>query len=330
TLTLPALGDLPLDGGSLTIGPVTLTVAPAHDGPGLAARCSLEGDPLASECRVAEDSIAVDAAGHVYVGDTAGLRRYVVGDGAGAGCALVLDAGFGHAGVVPWPVMEPKGQVLGKGPVYMRSGGPEWKVAIGPRGEAYIYDYLLGIHRVDRGKVEPVCPDLQGIHALRFIGKQAYVGQGALSRLTIGRTCKVTPAKLDQPARFGFAVVGDALVAEVDFHHLARFDGDGKTVATYGIDDAFAPGGYCSAVAQVPCGDGLCVLDQNCQKVVRWALDGTYDRTIESEELFGARPATLSAAVRDHDGVVWIAAAHKDGEVCEGAIYRVPADVWAR
>lgn len=308
---------------------ITLSITPdTPRGPGLAARCSLDGDPLGSDCSLDRGMVAVTPDGRVYVVDTAGVRRYTAATPAPDACALTLDRGFADGGVLAIPAMPPPPQRLEGGPVYMRSGGPSWSVVVAPTGAVYAFDFLLGIHRIDRGKVEPACPGLQGISAVVFAGTDAYVLRGGeVEALTIGKRCKTRPVALDPAPGRGLYVVDGALAGETD-ERVALYGKGRAARALLGDDDAFAPGGFCSALAVFACGGAACVLDHNCKKVPRYAADGAFVRTYAFDELFTDAPYVASTAVTAADGAVWIGASHKDGSVCEGAVYRLAPGVW--
>jgi hypothetical protein len=104
---------------------------------------------------------------------------------------------------------------------------------------------------------------------------------------------------------------------------VVKYGKDGKAAFTLGAEDSFAPGGFCFPAAIAACGADVCVVDSNCQKVERFTEDGTFVREYKSEEIFAARPYGLRGGVGAADGALWLAAEHKDGTTCEGAIYRV-------
>ncbi len=329
----PAADAAPPTGADAAAATITLSLKPSGPRtPGLATRCSLDGAPLGSACRLDGNNLAIDSDGRIYVVDTAGVRRFQapVADASDAGaCALALDTSFGVGGVLTIPEMTSAPQVIGKGPVHMRSGGPSWELAAGPRGVVYAYDFLLGVHRIDRGKVEPACPALQGVGELVFVGAQAYANRNGVEALTIGKTCKTRPVALEPRPRHGLFVVGGTLAGETEGRRVALYGAGGAATAQLGADDAHAPGGACSVMAVVACGDDVCVVDHNCKKVPRYGRDGAYLRTHDFAELFTDSPYVVSTAVTGTDGSTWFSTAHQDGAACEGAVYRVPPGAWA-
>lgn len=314
-----AVAAAPVDAPSA--GTITLSVAEPASGDGPATRCVLGGDPLVVPC-VGGSSMAVTPKGAVYLTDGAGaVRRYRVADGDG--CALEADAGYGDGGVVAAPTKPPKPQVLGKGPTYMRSGGPDWKLTTD--GETvYAFDFLLGVYRVDRGAATPVCPELQGVRGLVAGGGTALAAKDKGVRVALRGACKEQPLNLDPPPRSGVYSVGGEGWGAIASGKLARYGRSGKAAATIGGDDAFKPGGLCSTSAVAACGDDVCVLDGNCQKVSRFGADGTHRLERKLDQLLGERPYAVSAAAPAPDGGLWILTRHKDGDTCEAALYRVP------
>ncbi|MBZ0233891.1 MAG: hypothetical protein K8M05_16305, partial [Deltaproteobacteria bacterium] len=286
-----------------------------------AMRCALGGDPLVVPC-VGSGTLAVTPRGALYVtGDGGTVRRYR--RAAGEGCTLELDEGFGAGGTLTAPDKPPKPQTLGKGPVYMRSGGPDWQLAA-DGNTVYLYDLLLGLYRIDRGSAQPVCPDLQGLKGLAIDGGSAVTSIDGGTRLALGKKCKAEKLALDPRPRFGIHAVGDTVWGQIASGKLVRYGKDGEAVATLGGDDAFAPGGLCSTVAVSSCGDDVCVLDGNCQKVSRFTADGAHVLERKIDQLLGDRPYGFSALAPADDGGLWLLARHKDGETCEAALYLVP------
>ncbi len=79
----------------------------------------------------------------------------------------------------------------------------------------------------------------------------------------------------------------------------------------------------------MPCGDGTCIVDNNCSQVVQLDADGKVLRAIESGKLFDARPYVLDTATAAPDGSVFVLAHHRDHDICEAAVYRLPAALFA-
>jgi hypothetical protein len=301
-------------------GTITFTVKPAPpvDLPRLAARCRLAGDPLDVECSRGP-SVAIDGKGRVYATDRTTVRRYDVVGTTTESCELARDAAFGTDGGLALPDLAPPPQKLDGGPVYMASGGPHWKVMAGAGATIYLVEFLRGVHRVDRGKVEPVCPTLQGVGSIAIRGKTSYADG---DKIALGGKCARVKTELaPRPSRL--VAVGDDLWGEAPGFEVVRYEPDGTAAFTLGTGDAFEPGGICSVSGLAPCGDGICVVDGNCTKVTRFARDGSLVAVHDDDHLFVTRPYGLSGAAAGPDGSLWIAATHKDGDRCEGALYRI-------
>jgi hypothetical protein len=288
------------------------------DVPRNAVRCRLAGDPLDVECSRGP-AVAVDGKGRVYAADKATVRRYDMVAAGADGCELARDAAFGTDGALALPDLAPQPQRLDGGPVYMASGGAHWKVMAGAGATMYLVEFLRGVHRVDRGKVEPVCPGLQGVGSIAVRGKTSYASG---DKVTLGGKCARTRTELAPPPS-RVVVVGDDLWGETQGFEVVRYAADGTAAVTVGTGDAFEPGGICSVSGLAPCGDGVCVADGNCMKVTHFAHDGSVVAVYEDDRLFVTRPYGLSGAAAAPDGSLWIAATHKDGNRCEGALYRV-------
>ena len=279
---------------------------------GLALRCRLHGDPLARACDAGWGSLAVDEDGrlHVVVGDK--VRRYRRLEQEG--CEMELEA------EVAVPVIEPEGQVLGEGPLYMQSGGAQWKVTA-TGGRVFLHEYLRGIHEIVGDAVKPVCPTLQGVGAIAILGTRAYVARNGGETLSFGKRCKTKPAGFDPRPGFGLYAVGDQLLA--DTGDAVLYGADRKRVADLGAGDAFAPGGLCSVSAIVGCGDDICIADGNCKKLNRYARDGRFVAELDSSALFDRSPVGLYHAAATSDGI-YLLVGYMDGKVCEDAVYLVP------
>ena len=288
------------------------------DVPRLAVRCRLAGDPLDVECSRGP-SVALDASGRVYATDRASVRRYDVVAATADGCELARDAGFGADGAMPLPDLAPAPQTLDGGPVYMTSGGAHWKVMAGAGATMYLVEFLRGVHRIDRGKVEAVCPKLQGVGSIAIRGKTTYADG---DKVALGGKCARVKTELaPRPSRL--LAVGDDLWGEAPGFEVVRYAADGTAAVTLGTGDAFEPGGICSVSGLAPCGDGICVVDGNCTKVTHFARDGSVVAVHDDDHLFVTRPYGLSGAAPGPDGSLWVSATHKDGDRCEGALYRI-------
>lgn len=285
-------------------GKITISVTrPKAPGTGLAKRCAVGGAPLATTCTGGSKGIAIDTAGTIYVVNEQQLHRYTAGE----------DCRLAPAGEpIALPPDNPRPQVVGKGPVYMRSGGVAWKLA--RAGDAvYAHDFLVGMFRVDRGKVEPACTQEFGFHTFARVGKRLLAQRKGIEEITLGGkagACKAKSAGIDDKARTLFAV-GDRIYTKLD---------------DLGIR-------LCHPAAMTACGDGACILDHNCPQIVQLDAGGKVLRTIESDKLFDGRTWSVDGLATAPDGGVYIYARHRDKvdgkEVCEAAVYRIPPAVFA-
>ncbi len=284
---------------------------------GLARRCVLGGDPLASDCVGGGEGLAFGKDGTLYVVDNRVVRRYT--RAAGDGCH------FEPSGdPIEMPPDNPRPQSL-SGTVYMRSGGAAWHLA--RTGDAvYAHDYLGGLVRVDRGKAEPLCSDIFGFKSIALLGKRLLLARNGVEELKLGKRCKAVPAKLDGKPRGELFVVGDTLYA-ASGSELQRYEGAKPVEAASGAR-------LCYVKAVTACGDGACVLDGNCMQLVQLAADGTVQRTLDDDKLFATRPWSVATAATDDAGDVFVLARHRDKtngkEICEAAIYELPAAAFAR
>ena len=304
-------------------GKITISVSkPKAPGSGFAKRCAIGGSPLASTCTGGSKGVAIDKAGVVYVVNEKHLHRYK--PVAGEPCKLEPD---GEPIELPPddPTSAPRPQTVGKGPLYMRSGGVAWELVQTP-DEIYVHDFLVGLFRVDRGKVEPACTEVFGFRTITKLGKRLVGKRGGIEELVLGKAgkCKAKSAGIDDKARDDIYAVGDKLYS--GFSKLVRYDAAPTELA--------AKARFCAITAMTACGDGACILDHNCPKIVQLAPDGSLLREIDSDKLFDTRPWSLDAAATAADGSVYLYARHRDKvgdkETCEAAVYAVPAAVFAR
>jgi hypothetical protein len=279
-----------------------------------ALRCRLHGDPLARACDGPWGTIAVDGEGRLHVVAGEKVRRYRRAEVEG--CEMERE------GEVAVPVVEPKGQVVGEGPLYMQSGGPQWKVTA-TGGRVFLHEYLRGIHEIVGDEVRPVCPGLQGAGSIAIVGKQAYLGRNDGEKVTFGKTCKTASAGFEPRPGFGLHAVGDLLVGEAGEGAVIYGD-DRKQKVEIGAGDAFAPGGICAVMAVVPCGDDVCVADGNCKKLNRYTRDGAFVAELDSSAMFDRLPVGMYHAAAGPDGL-YLLVGYRDGDVCEDAVYLLPA-----
>ena len=287
----------------------------------LARRCVLGGDPLASDCVSGGEGLAFGKDGLFYVVDKQRVIRY----------QRVADAPAGECRFEPsgepiaLPPDNPRPQSLsGKGPVYMRSGGAAWSLV--RAGDAiYAYDYLGGLFRIDRGKPEPSCDEVFGFRNVAPVGKRLLIARQGIEELKLGTTCKAVSAKLDDKASGKLFAAHDKLYL-ADGSELRRYDGTTATKLAEGTR-------ICSIVGFTACGDGACLLDQNCMQIVQLGADGGVLRVLDDDKLFATRPWSIAEATTSDAGDVYVLARHRDKtndkEICEAAIYELPAAVFA-
>jgi hypothetical protein len=313
---------------------------------GLARRCVLGGAPLATECAGGGGRIAVGKDGLLYVVAGKEVRRYKRAEGttgaAGAAGSASRTSAAGAAGSastasaairecrfepsgepIQMPPDNPRPQSI-DGPVYMRSGGAAWNVVAA--GDAvYAHDFLGGLFRIDRGKPEPACEDVFGYGSVAVLGKRFLVVRRGIEELKLGKKCKAVSAKLDDKARGNLYAIGGTLYA-TSGSSLSRYDGATPTKLGEGTR-------ICFASSLTACGDGVCLVDNNCMQVVQLGADGKVLRAIDDDKLFATRPYSLADAATSPGGDVYVLARHRDKtnnkEICEAAVYELPAAAFA-
>jgi hypothetical protein len=297
---------------------ITLSVAkPRTPGTGLAKRCAVAGNPLSSDCVGGGEGLVVDKAGVVYLVAGDHVQRYQRAEGAD--CRLEPT---GDPIVLPPENKRP--QKL-DGPVYLRSGGPAWHLA--RLGDAiYALDFLGGLFRIDRGKPEPACIDVFGYESIAQVGSRVVIARNGIEQLALGPHCKAHSAHIDDKAHGDVHAIGKTLYTAVA--------GTGE-VTRYGTEKVKLGGDtrICSATGLTACGDGVCIVDNNCMQIIQVAADGT-PRVLDDHALFDQRPWTLGDAVTEPDGGVLLLARHRDhtnnGDTCEAAVYTLPAALFER
>lgn len=307
----------PVDAAADTDPAITLTIVePPEPGTAIAKRCTLAGPPLVAQCTGGTAGIVVDKNDVVYVASGPAVHRFR--RGAAEPCALE------PAGAPITLPPEAKRSQRIDGPVYMRSGGVEWGLA--RVGDAvYAHDFTTGVFRVDRGKPEPACTEVFGYRTLAALGRRMLVARRGIEELRLGKPCRARDAGIDAKQNGALYAVGSTLYAAWG-GELERYeDGKAKRIAE-GIR-------LCSVSAVTACGDGTCILDNNCSQLVQLAPDGSVAKTID-DKLFEARPYSLRGLATARDGTVYIFARHRDEvggrELCEVAVYAVPPSTFER
>lgn len=299
---------------------------------GAAERCTWDVPVPAAGCSSRSIGGIAVVGDDLYVVQRAlGVRRYRV---ATTGpCALTLDKGFGTSGVLANPEVAPTQQKVGDGPVYLRSGGTDYGVVAAPGGAVYIYDFLDGIHRVAGVKGFARCTSVSGVRAVAWRGGQplAVRNDDLYTVSTKGAGCTLTtPWKM--PLRPNSILgAGDRLFAsgaDADGkNRVFELDAKGKKLWVAGNDDSFAADGLCWAGALADCGDAVCVLDGNCNKVSRFAKsDGSFVGAARNRDLFG--PDVYKVEGLTAGGAsLWASVSLRDthSDECQAAIFRLPA-----
>lgn len=294
----------PADAADTTAGKFKITFQKARTpGSELGKRCTIAGDPLAVGC-MGSVSVALDGAGTLWVVSGKQVRRL-----KGDGCA------YTEAGApVDLPADNPRPQPLGKGKVYMRSGGAEWKL-LADGNKVYAYDYLGGMFRIDSGKAEPFC-DVFGYDSAVAIGGKIVVGREGAEELKPGKTC--TTVKRDDKLKGRVGVANGKLV-EVSRDNALSIDG--KALETDHL---------CSTGPVFACGGGVCVVDGNCRGIVQ----ADPPRKLDYDQLFAPQPWSISGVVTKPDGTAIVGAVLREGQgdaaTCEGAVFELPAAVFNR
>jgi hypothetical protein len=283
----------------------------------LAKRCLVGGDPLATSCTAYNEGMAAGKDGLLYVVVGKQVRRYKRGDGAD--CTLEP---IGEP--IDLPADNPRPQRVDKGPVYMRSGGAEWHL-LRARDAVYVHDYLGGLFRIDRGRPEAVC-DVFGYSTLAALDKKLVIARQGFEELKLGKQCKPVKLGIDDKARGDIYGIRDKLYL-ASGKRLTRYDG--KTPVPL-LEDTKP----CFVTSVSACGDGLCVLDGNCVQLLQVDAAGLVLRVIDGDQLFATRPFGMNMLVSADSGNLFLRAKHRDStagkEICESAIYELPAAVFAR
>jgi hypothetical protein len=297
-----AVVTVPTDAAS-SAGKITISIEPPKaPGSGFAKRCAIGGAPLATDCSGGSSGIAFDRAGTLYVTNAGALHRYTVEPDcklAPKGEPLAL------------PANNPRPQVVGKGPVYMRSGGVAWDL-VQTADAVYAHDFLVGLFRVDRDKVEAACTQEFGFRNYVKVGKRLLALRRGVEEVMLGKAgaCKAKSAGIDDKAR-------------------SLFGARGKSYTTF--DDLGVR--ICHASAVTACGDGACILDHNCPGLTQLAADGKVVRQIDAYKLFDKRPYSVDGIATATDGAVYLYARHRDRidglDACEATVYMIPAAVFA-
>jgi hypothetical protein len=284
-------------------GKITISIEPPKaPGSGFAKRCAIGGAPLATDCVGGSNGIAFDKAGTLYITNAGALHRYEIQPD----CKL---APKGEPRALP--ANNPRPQTVGKGPIYMRSGGVAWDL-VQMADAVYAHDFLVGLFRVDGAKPEPACTQQFGFRTYVKVGKRLLALRNGIEEVTLGKAgaCKAKSAGIDDKARSLFGARGKAYT----------------TFADLGVR-------ICHASAMTACGEGACILDHNCPGLTQLAADDKVVRQIDANKLFDKRPYSVDGIATAADGTVYIHARHRDRidglDACEAAVYVIPPAVFA-
>ena len=295
-----------------------ITFSPSHKPAKTAAlgkHCTITGEPLVASCVGGPEGLALDAAGTLWVVSGAQVRRFARAEGADC-----RDEPAGEP--VALPPVPTRAQAIDKGPVYMRSGGAAWHL-LSSADAIYAYDYLGGMFRIDCGKAEPTCTEAFGYDSAVAMGGKLLVSRQGIERLAPGKPCKASSAKIDDKAQGALHVLGGKLHVATRDNLLVRYDG--APVASEAKP--------CSIGAVTACGDGTCIVDGNCRKLLQLGPDGAVARTIDHDKLFDPVPWSIPDAITRPDGTVVLLARNRDGHgqdaTCEGALYELSPALFA-
>lgn len=292
---------------------IAITVEPVRK-QGIAERCAIAGAPLLHQ----RFRLAVDSKQRIYISSGNDIHRFTLA--ATGPCVLEVDKSYGKDGVFTVPPPPPAKQPLGNKPIFLRSGDAEWYLS--KHGDAvYAADYINGVMRIDRGKVENACPALRGLRTFASLGTSV-TGPGTPATPIDLKRCR----KADASSKIRDAFAAGNAVWLAEMQKITIVDRTGKTQATLGNSDTFAPDGFCAIVGISDCGDGhVCVLDGNCAKVAIYSPTGEFIAKI-GRELFGAPPYGYYGIAADQAGNALLLVGHKaEANKAEAAVYRVPA-----
>jgi hypothetical protein len=210
------------------------------------------------------------------------------------------------------------------GPLVFRSGGVEWRLVSG--GQAvYAHDFMGGVYRIDSGRAEPVCTDVFGFQSLAVLSGRLLTPTGkGIQQLELGAHCRAHPTTYVGNVFGGVFAVRDRLYHDAN-GSLERLDGRTHTPIAKGAMLG-------KVVGLAPCGNGLCIADW-FEKLVVVAQDGRIERKLESFELFATRIDAMLGVAAERDGSLLVLARHRDSagdrDVCESAVYELPAKAFA-
>jgi hypothetical protein len=166
-----------------------------------------------------------------------------------------------------------------------------------------------------------------GYDSVAQLGSRVVTARNGIEQLALGKHCTARSAGIDAKAHGAVYTIGGALYTAVGGSgEVTRYARGGKTVLGEGTR-------ICSATGLTACGDGVCIVDNNCMQLVQVAADGAA-RVLDDHLLFDQRPWHLGDAVTLADGRVLLLARHRDHtsekELCEAAVYELPPALFER
>src|SRR5262249_25686318 len=137
---------------------------------------------------------------------------------------------------------------------------------------------------------------------------------------------KAISAKIDDKASGRLFTAHDKLYVGSS-NTASRYDGKVATKLAEGAR-------LCYVTAFTRCGDGVCIVDNNCMQIIQLCADDAMQRVLHDDKLVATRPWSLAKATTSDAGDVYVLARHRDKtnnkEICEAAIYEIPAAAFAR
>jgi hypothetical protein len=298
--------------------------------------------------------LAIDSDGALYLTDTTHwVRRYRVERTLDT-CALHRDPTFDQLRLPDQA--PPEDRLLG--------ARVSWQLSAGPNGAVYAFDLGHGIHRVDHGKLEPVCPRTQTNLMLFDHAGRVRLDDSDGALVDLAHACKEIehgPLPPDQHFwGFGDAPVGlvddDVMIVDKTRNgRLVRIDPKGNVVALFGNRDIaevpddpperIAAGIPCPVLDILHVAGEVVVFDVGCMRVAWFKPDGAFVRAETLNDSSGATghpiwwhwPPLARVATTPDGGIVLLAFATWPSSRTDNnralAVYLVPAgrvrsDAW--
>ncbi|HEY4239433.1 MAG TPA: hypothetical protein VGM88_06440 [Kofleriaceae bacterium] len=284
-----------------------------------AIRCTTDAGPLFANhdsmamLHIQSDfSLAVTPAGDVYTSDNLTISRWKLEATPGA-CVLHLDPSYAVGGRLDLPAIHNRmldsnieGGYCTRPRAHHRATGDtcpwQWNLAAGPDGAVYMTDDVSGTYRIDRGSVEPTCPD-SGFRQLQFAPNGHAIGD--LSKGIDLATCATTrmpwepKEQRDGPLTMLAGFLGDEPIIDRD----GMYRDVGTTSIQYGHRYEETDR-ICQTAMAFACGDDLCFADSGCMRVSRFTRAGAFRGawTLESHGDPEPRPDRMLASARMPNG----------------------------